>query len=368
MSFSCGSFVLYLEDALHFKRSAFFLINSFTILFSALSLPFFKKLLRKLGFSRTVCLCAFFSSVNYFGFSFFKSYFVFLSLGILNGIFINGISNPIVIEVLNKDFKERSTKLLSIVLSISTLFSSLFVNVLKFINDSFSYKWGYRTIAVLGSAFALLGAFLIRGTSFEEDKARKKPVNFKDREVNLYSLLLFWGNFCNLALFNNLIPYLKELDIEGTKAHFLSSAVIFMVVFSKIFWGALFSRSKAKNTLPLLLLSPFLSALLFILGRINTFFIYPSLLFLAFNACFNSLPASALNAEYKNKENDALTLLLFFSILGSSLGSSTCALVYDINKSYFVFWIILCILSPLFFLLAVYLKRHYPHDRPVISG
>ena len=368
MSFSCGSFVLYLEDALHFKRSAFFLINSFTILFSALSLPFFKKFLKKLGASKTVFLCALFSSINYLGFSFFKSYFAFLFLGILNGLFINGISSPVVIEVLNNDFKEKSTGILSFILSLSTLFSAIFVNMLRFINDRFSYKWGYRTIAALGLGFAILGAFLIRGTSFKQRDTKKKPVNFKDQEVNLYSLLLFWGNFCNLALFNNLVPYLKELGTEGKKAYFLSSAVVFLVVFSRLFWGFLFSRFKAKNTLPILLISPFLSSVLFIFGRHSSLFIYPSLIFLAFNACFNSLPASSLSMEYKNKENDSLTLLLFFSILGSSLGSSTCALIYDINKSYLLFWIVLSVLCSVFFVLAVYLKRHYPYDRPVISG
>lgn len=367
MSFSCGSFVLYIEDALHFKRSAFFLINSFTILFSAISLPLFKKILKRLGASKTAFICGLFSAVNYLGFSFFKSYFWFLLLGILNGFFINGISGPIVIEVLNNDFKEKSTKLLSLILSLSTLFSAVFINVLRFINESFSYKWGYRTIAALGFLFALFGSLLIKGTSFEKSLQSKKPISFKDRQVNLYSLILLWGNLCNLALFNNLVPYLKELGTEGKAAYLLSSAVILSSVFSRIFWGFLFNTLKAENTLILLVISPFLSSLLFILGKRDILFIYVSIIFLSFNSCFNSLPATALNSQYKNKESDALTLLLFFSILGSSLGSSTCALIYDIEKSYFPFWLTILVLSLPFFLLAVYLKRHYPHDRPLIS-
>ena len=366
MSFSQGSFVLYVEDALHFKRSAFFLVGSLTVLFSSLSLPLFKKAGKRLSPSFLVIISALCESINYLGFSYFESYPVFLVLGILNGVFINGISSPLIIEVLNSEFPNRSGRLLPFILSFSTLFSSVFINLLKIINESFSFRWGYRLIAFSGLFFSLAGSFLIRGTSFHASPFIKEKLNLKDRKLFSFCLILFFGNFANLALFNNLVPFLTELGFKRSYAQSLSSLVVFAVALSRILWGFLFQKKNSVKVLFLLTLSPLLGSCLFFFSYDLKLLVYPSLLFLSFNACFNALPAQSLSAQIKKE--GSLTFLLFSSILGSSLGSSTAAFIYDIMRSYKFFWLFLILASFAVSLLNLRLIRHYPHDGPVVSG
>ena len=366
MSFSQGSFVLYVEDALHFKRSAFFLVGSFTVLFSCLSLPLFKKAESRFSPSFLVNISAFFESANYLGFSYFESYPVFLLLGILNGIFINGISSPLIIEVLNHEFPKKSSKLLAVILSSSTFFSAFFINILKVINESFSFRWGYRLIAFSGLFFALAGSFLIRGTSFEHCMPAKEYAGLKDKELFCFCLILFLGNFANLALFNNLIPFLTEIGVKRSYAQSLSSLVVFAVALSRLFWGRLFQKKNAVGVLFLLTLSPLAASLLFFFSYHIELLIYPSLLFISFNACFNALPAQSISSQIKKE--GSLTFLLFSSILGSSLGSSTAAFIYDIMGSYKTFWLFLIAASLSVSLINLWLLRQYPHDGTVVSG
>ena len=268
---------------------------------------------------------------------------------------------PLVSPTLKKLFSAKQEFYLGIILGITTLASSVTIRLIRYVNSNFSFRSGYRVIGILGLIFSLVGSYLIKGSRWESVSSlsffQTIAFIFKKKGTRLISLSLFLGNLINLALFNNLIPYLKDMGISDVKGSALSSTAVFMMLFARPLWGAVFMKMKTKKAFMLLSLSPFITSAFYILAFKNIGFIYPSLIFLSFCSCFNTIPASSFAKIYKEKGSDAFTSFMMSGFLGSAVGSTLAALSFDFSMSYFPAWIAFLCISPVITAMTFFFKE-----------
>ncbi|MEG1971915.1 MAG: MFS transporter [Oscillospiraceae bacterium] len=348
LSSSVGIFVLPVTKALSLSRSAFLFVNSITIFMSLVFLPLAPAAFKKARPCKIVFLSGFVCALVSLCYSFSQSIYIFYILAAISGIFIGGISSPLIAPLLKNAYREKSEVYLAMAFTGSSLTSIIVVPLIRLINQSFGFKWGYRFIFLVGGSMCFLGGYLIRECKIPE---KLNEFSFKegfsiikaDKKILPKLLALFLGNLINLAIFNNLASFLGDLGFGERWGAYATSAIFAVMIFAKPLSGYVFNKKGAKagcEFLSLWLFSASVSALLLNYSKI---FLLPAILSLGFCGAFNSIPALSLAGEEKNPA--AFTLFMLPGYLGSACGSLFAAFIFDNSKSYTPAWLIFSALS-----------------------
>ncbi|MGI6238524.1 MAG: MFS transporter [Christensenellales bacterium] len=346
-------------DSLGFERGPFTLHRTIVMLVSALTMPFYGRMLRSAGVRRVLLAGALMLSVLSVGYSFARKLWHFYALAALNGAFYNGLSFLSVGVLINDWFDGKKGTALGLAYAGSGLGGAVMIPVVSRVIELAGWAWAYRLMGALGIAILLPVILIFVRNSpsdlglerYPSDAPESGGVAGAQSGLMLTEAMRtgkFWVLVAAFVLINafasstnvHSAPYLSDL---GYAAGYVSAVIsLFMLVLTvgKIALGALYDRFGTLVGSAILSVFCLGFPIFALLARVPAMaWLYA--LFVGMASCGVSVPATILiNKHFGSRDFAGIfSFISMVSALAASASMPAMGAVYDVTGSYRPAWI-----------------------------
>jgi len=347
-------------ESLGFSRAQFTFYRSIVTLIGALAMPFYGRVIQRIGVKKVLAAGALMLGFSSFGYSFSGNLWQFYLFAFVNGLFYNGINFMTIGVLINAWFKGRKGLATGLAFSGSGLGGAIMIPVIGHMIELAGWRWAYRFMGVFGVAVMLpiIIIFIknepidvgLEPFASEKIEQKNKPIvtasySFREAVRSLKFWLLvtaffFFNSFATAANAHT-APYLSDLGYMTTYVASVLSLYMVFLTLGKIFLGSIYDRFGAMAG------NVFVSV--FCLGfPIFAYLSYiPAMswiyaVFLGIASCGVTVPVSILVIRYfGDKEFPVIfSIVMMISNLAPALSIPAMGAVYDLTGTYNPAWIV----------------------------
>lgn len=355
-------------EAFGFARGPFTLHRTIITLTGALVMPFYGRLIQKIGVKKVLLAGALMMGLVSIGYSFAARLWHFYLLALVYGLFLNGVSFMSVGVLINAWFDGKKGLATGLAYSGSGLGGVIMIPVVASMIERFGWQWAYRFMGLFGIA-VLLPVIAVFVKNKPEDSglaplaskpspasARpakasttfdSSPVNISFREalhtLKFWFLVIacFFINFFASPTNTHSAPYLSDL---GYSTAFVSSVISLYMIFltvGKLILGSVYDRFGAM--VGNILISVFCLGFP-IFAYISWIPAMPWVyaVFIGMASCAVSVPIPFLINRYFGSKDfpTILSFCMMVSNLAPSISVPAMGAVYDLTGNYRPAWIV----------------------------
>ncbi|MDL2229379.1 MFS transporter, partial [Treponema sp. OttesenSCG-928-L16] len=256
-------------QSLGFARGQFTFYRTIVTLTSALLMPFFGKLIQRIGVKKLLFAGALMLGLVNIGYSFSTKLWHFYVLAFVNGAFVNGISFMSIGVLISAWFKGKKGLATGLAYSGSGLGGAIMIPAAANIIELAGWQWAYRFMGCLGIIilFPVIAVFIrndpdelgLEPLPAEEEERRNKTdiihnLTFQQaigcRKFWMLTAAVFFISLFASSTNTHSAPYLSDL---GYPTAFVSSVIalfMFFLTIGKIILGSVYDRfgTLAGNT------------------------------------------------------------------------------------------------------------------------
>ena len=365
-----GIFVKPVCDALGFSRGEFTLGASISILVCVILMPAFGSLFKKYGFRKIAIIAAIVCGLVIFGFSFSTKLWHFYALGLINGIFVNGIGIMAVGILVNKWFIDKRGIATGIAYSGSGLLAALLIPITTKLIENNGWQWGYRFLGCI-SLFILLPVILFIVKDSPEEvgmQPYQDNIDYSNNYTNksstdleggiskskaIYSIALwllaiasFGIALCQAGPHVHTVSFISDIGYSIGYASTISSVYMILLTVSKIVMGVMLDRlGSLKGSLLIggcCILFPIIA--LFSSVQIAVWFY---IITLSLASSGSTILGVVLTVNYFGRKDFSriYSIISMFSYIGVAVSSPLLGIIYDSTGSYTIAWYLIAIIG-----------------------
>ena len=361
-------FVIPVCSSLGCSRSQFTLHRTIITLTSACLLPFFSKVIVRLGVKKTLLTGSIMLGSVIIGFSFAGSLWHFYLLAFVYGIFYSAVNFMIIGILIGRWFDDRKGLAIGLAYSGSGLGSAVMIPVLNNVIERTDWRFAYRFLGAVGLAILIPIVIIVIHetpekiglkpfTSEKTDRDRKKEdavpyinlsLSQSTRTIRFWLLLTAFFLITVFAASTNThsTPFLQDLGYPGAKVSTVISLFMVFLTVGKILLGLIYDRFGAMAGNLFIIACSLVFPVAALLSHIPLFpWIYAVTVGTA--SCGVSVPLPILITRYFGKKDYPAIFSLFTmtTTLGMAVSVPAMGAVYDFTGSYRPAWAALFIFS-----------------------
>ncbi len=359
-------------ESLGFRRGAFTFYRTIITIMGVITMPLYNKFIPKLGIRNlfllsTLCLGA----VN-LGYSISNTLWHFYILAFFNGLVYNGINFMSVGLLINQLFDKHQGMALGIAYAGSGLGGAIMIPIVNRIIEGNGWRFAYRFIGLLGIAIMLpVILFLIKekpngGTNPQTAKTTNNSNSGEKRTYwNQRNVLLLAGTFLLIGMLTSTsnthtTPYLTDLGYPSTYATKIMSALMVVMMFSKVGLGMVYDNWGVPAGNTVVIVSCVLSPLLALFCE-SPFILWLHAIVMGVAHSALSVPAPLLAHRYFKIEDFPFifSICSMMGSLGNAISVPIVGTVYDMMQSYKPAWIVFVGTSLLMSSFLILLEHSY---------
>ena len=354
-------FVKPICDSLGFARGEFTLYRTIITLVGAFFMPFYGKLIQKMGVKKVMLVCALMLGIVTMGYSFSTKLWHFYLLAAINGIFLNGVSFMSVGVLVSAWFDGKRGIASGLAYSGSGIGGAVMIPVISQVIERTSWRFAYQLMGIIGILILLPIVFFgvkdkpsnLGLEPYPADskmgglnKSTKTELSFAEafRTKSFWLLIVafFSVNLFAAGTNTHSAPYLSDL---GYSTAYVSSVIALFMLFltiGKVILGFIYDNWGifAGNTIISIFCIGF--PIFALLSPISPVFPWIYAVFIGMASCATSVPVSILLLRHFGQK-DFPTIFSFTSMIcsfGSSISVPAMGTIYDITGNYWLAWII----------------------------
>lgn len=365
--FSTNSiFVKPVCDELGFSRGEYTFHRTLVTLVGVFMLPFFGKLVRRVGIRRMLLVSTVVLSLLMMGYSLTTELWHFYALAVINGVFMHGLNFVIVGMLVSEWFHDKKGLATGLAYAGSGIGGAVMVPLMGQFIEAFGWRWGFRFIGLMGVVLLIPVILLLVRNNPESMGLRPyvDPANAHkqegDADVATSGMTLqqalrtptFWlltGSFFLIAISaagpnTHTVPYLTDLGYSTVFATSVFSFFMIVLTAGKVALGGLFDKFGT------LLGSLFVGITCMAFPILALFAQNPAApwayaFFLGLASSGFSVPVTVLVIHHFGRKD----LPLIFSVsnmvttLGSAASVPMMGFIYDATGEYRVAWLVLAV-------------------------
>jgi len=381
-----------ITEALHIKRSAFSLNDTFRFVTTTIVNLFFGPLVNKFGTKKLLCagfLCLIgFAILN----SFAEHLYVFYIAGVLLGIGLSWTSTTMVSVVVNRWCHKNKGTITGAILAANGLGGAVAVQILSPIifetNNPFGYRNSYKLVALVLTVMLSLIIVFFRDVPKNAEKAnisvQKKHkvrgtgwigMDFKDaiKKPYLYMALIcmMFTGMSLQGLTGIATPHMYDLGFDKQFVANLMAMSSLCLMSSKFLAGYMYDRTGMKITMNISLFCTFVSLIGLVMMSNTPLGKAIATIRIIFNSVAMPLETVMLplfaNELFGNKSFDKVVgLFTSASTAGFALGAPFANLCYDIFGNYNLAFIVFSCLMLFVTIIMQFVLRTANHDKKII--
>jgi len=355
-------------DDLGFSRGQFTLYRTIITLVSTPLMPIYGRKIRSIGLKKLILISAIGCGLISISYSFSTQLWHFYVLAAFNGILVNGTSFMVIGTLVSGWFHDKKGFATGLAYCGSGLGAAIMVPLLGQVIEHTDWRWGYRTIGIVGMAILVPTVLLLVKESpermglepYRSDKggqASAAAQTGQDASIGLtmkealkspvfwlLAIAFFCISMCAASTNTHTAPYLSDL---GYSTGFAASVVsLFMLVLTvgKIVLGYIFDRLGALWGSLFVGICCIGFPILALLAHIPAMpWIYAIVVGMA--SCGFSVPVNVLITNYfGNKDFTAIfSIFSMVTMAGAAISLPVIGVIYDVTGSYHWAWIMLLI-------------------------
>lgn len=359
MFFSTNSvFVKPITDSLAFARGEFTLYRTIISIVSALFMPFYGRLIQRVGVKRVLLLSSIGICLTTFAYSFSTALWHFYIVAAFNGLFVNGISFMSVAVLINAWFDGKKGLASGLAFGGSGIGGAVMVPFITQVIERYGWQMAFRLMCVIG-LIVFVPIVLIFIVDQPADKGlepladgnhegllKQKPtmnvsfseaLRMKEFWILLvaYALIPAYGSATN----THSAAYISDLGYSEVYVSLVISLFMIFLTFGKIILGLAYDRFGVTAGTLIISLTALAFPILALLAH------YPLAAWsyavcVGVASCAGSVPLAILIDRYFGRK-DFPTIFSFYSMIGafaSSISVPSMGLIYDVRGSYRLAW------------------------------
>ena len=337
-------------ESLEFDRGPFNITRSIILGMTALTMPFYGKMVPVIGYRRVFLIGILGIFVATFGYSMCGTLSQFYLCSVVHGFFYNALHFISVGLLMNALFGIRQGVPVAITAAGSGFGAAIMSPIVADFAARFGWRAGYRLAACVALFIAVpVIFFLIKEPSGaarqdveknEKENTKAQTSVFSDRNVYYLSLITFIVGTMSVVLSGLLAAMLSDIGYSSRFAALASSAMFILLIVNKLMLGFLYDR-----------LSMNIANLFFIVGTIITpvmgLFLHkiPALVIFLVGAsivCSGvSVVVSVLSKRYfLNNYQKVFSIASTACSVGTAVGMPIAGYIFDICGNYTMLWYI----------------------------
>jgi MFS family permease len=361
-------FVIPVCESLGFSRSQFTLYRTIITMASICFMPFYSKVIQRIGTKKTLLIGAAALSVITFCYSFSNKLWHFYSLAFINGIFFNTLSFMVIGILVNHWFEDKRGLATGIAYSGSGLGGAIMIPIVSHVMELTGWRFAFQFMGIVG--LVLLFPVIMLVIKDTPDKAGLKPYTaskanngrINEKENPAFNLSLkeslhtsrFWllaAGFFLISIFagatnTHSAPYLNDIGYSIAIVSAIVSLFMLFMTIGKIFLGIMYDRLGSLTGNILLAACSIIFPIAALFSHITAFpWIYAITLGIA--SCGISVPVPILIGKYFGMKDTPMIFSIFVMIItfGTSISVPLMGAVYDYSGNYQPAWITLLVFS-----------------------
>jgi len=369
MFFSTNSvFVIPVCQSLGISRSQYTFHRTIMTLSAACVLPFYGRMIRRIGPKKILLIGAVALSIVTFGYSFANGIWHFYILAFVNGLFVNSISFLVMGIVLSNWFADKKGIATGIAFSGTGLGGAIMIPIVSRIIEVYDWRYGYRFIGILGLIILVPIIFVLikekpedvglkpytlpEANEIKSEKVNTAVFDFSFKEAmrtnRFWLLAIVYMFLASVTSSTNThsAPYFADIGYPTMIVSAIISLYMIFLTVGKIILGVIYDRfgTLAGGFCTAVCCLIFPAAAL--LSHLPVFpWVYAVAIGMA--SCGVSVPTTLLIIKYFG-ERDCPMIFSFFTMImmiGSSIMVPGMGAVHDITGSYQLAWVIISVLA-----------------------
>lgn len=362
---SCqGLFIKPVTESLHINRSAFSITTACLALGLVIGSVFMGNLIKKYSIKPVMSVCCVIVVLGIIGFSVAKNIMQFYVLGLIIGIAFPGLTTVALSVLINNWFGAKKKGLaMSIVFAGSGVGGLVLTMLLNTLILQIGWRKTYFVNAMLVLVILLPGIlFIIKdspdkigGIRIGEENAAVKQEKSGISAADAKKSASFWMLFVSIlfvslassALLNHQIPYFTDIGLSTTQAANYAAIAVGSLTVGKLMLGSIYDKLGVRVGALIGNVSFVLAVIaLFLANKVSGFIFAYILLFCIGCSVGTIAPPLLTNEIFGEKDFPTLISLINVSTgVGAIFGSTMCARIYDVSKSYLPAWIVFIVLG-----------------------
>ena len=362
-----SAFVKPVCDNLGVPRGELTLYRTIISLVGAALMPFYGRLIRKVGVRKLLIASSFGIPLAYFCYSWASQLWHFYLIAFLEGLFTNGISFLTVGTVVNNWFESKRAVATGLAFAGSGLGGAAFMPVVSAVIEAWGWRWAYRMTAAAGLALLLPAVLLVvRDAPGQMGLAPYRSGQEGERKVALPAQGLsrkgagktapFWllaaGFFlisvCCGGPYTHTTAYFSDIGYTSAYAASVTSVYMVFLTIGKVLLGGIFDRFGALRATVLIGLCCIAFPVLALLGRIPLMpFCYAAVLGIADAGCSVAITVLVSRVFGDADFSSIFGVMSMVSTFGIAASGPLMGMIYDISGGYAAAWVMLLILGAL---------------------
>lgn len=351
-------FVKPICDSFGFARGEFTLYRTIVTLVGAVTMPFYGRLIQKIGAKKVLLIGAVTLSAVMFCYSFASQLWHFYLLAAINGLFFNGVSFMSVGVLVSAWFDGKKGIATGLAYAGSGLGGAIMVPVISGIIEQFGWQWAYRFMGIAGAIILIpVVIFIIKNKPSDmglepmpKDKASRQAVSLTGRNITMKEAFhtgTFWVLVVVFFLINSFAgatnthsaSYFSDL---GYDTAFVSAVISLFMVFltvGKIIMGFAYDKLGTLAGNMVICVSA-IAFPIFALLAANPAMPWAYAVTVGLASSGVSVPVTILAIRYFGSK-DFPAIFSFFSMvsaLAPSVSVPAMGTVYDVTGSYRPAW------------------------------
>jgi len=353
-------------DELGFSRAEFSFYRTIVTLVGTLLMPFYGKLIGKIGVKKVMLFCTIALSMITFCYSFAMQIWHFYLLATINGVFLNGLHFMTVGILIKNWFDDKQGMATGIAYAGSGIGAAIMAPIVGQIVETMGWQSVFQIIGIIIMAVLLPTVLFFvkeRPESIglapykENKKAEEKSKGITFEGLTLKQALktpTFWLLMVPIFLLAimasapnvHTVPYLTDIGYSTAFAASIVSAIMIMLTVAKIILGIFFDKFGTLAG------SLFLSVCCIVFPLLALAAENPSIpwiysVFFGMASSGATVPIAVLVSRYFGSRDYSTIFSVFsmISTLGASVGAPIMGAIYDQTGSYHPAWIMLIIVS-----------------------
>ena len=358
-------FVIPICDSLGFSRGQFTLYRTVVTLVSAFLMPFYGRVIQKIGVKKVLFTGSLMLGIVTIGYSFAANLWHFYVLAFINGLFASSISFMSIGVLVNAWFDGKKGLATGLAYAGSGLGGAIMIPVVSNIIEVSGWQWAYRFMGLLGIAIMMpvialfvknspeiMGLKPLAPNNSEREKIPAVIDQFSFREALhtpkfwMLATAFFLINFFASATNTHSAPYLSDLGYTTVFVSYVIALFMIFLTVGKIILGFVYDHfgAMAGNIIVCIFCLGFpILALLSHIPAIPWFYA----VFIGMASCGVSIPIPVLIVRhFGNKDFPTIfSFCVMISTLAQSVSVPAMGTVHDLTGSYGPAWIILLFTS-----------------------